>query len=336
MSHPRAATARALVGAVAVALLGACSAEPGGATVAPTVTPQPVHSAADIQLPLEDYRLDVASVRLLFEATRKLEGDCARRYGVQLTDPAGPDATTSITRVARRYGILSLQHAQSSGYRPSAQLLAQLTGETGGDAEWRPSDRDVLVLTGLDADGTPATAAERPRASDGELLTDGGCSAAAARALDKGLLPVSADLVEILEGQAFTAAEQDPVVVQAWRDWSACMRRSGHDYSSPWQPNDTDWGKTVTEQEIRTAVDDVQCRHQTGMTDKWVATEVSHQLRLISEHEDRLKRLRDYNRSRVARADDLLDPAQDPPARTTEPALQVQRGSARRLEEALH
>jgi hypothetical protein len=238
--------------------------------------------------------------------------------------------------VARRYGILSLQHAQSSGYRPSAQLLAQLTGETGGDAEWRPSDRDVLVLTGLDADGTPATAAERPRASDGELLTDGGCSAAAARALDKGLLPVSADLVEILEGQAFTAAEQDPVVVQAWRDWSACMRRSGHDYSSPWQPNDTDWGKTVTEQEIRTAVDDVQCRHQTGMTDKWVATEVSHQLRLISEHEDRLKRLRDYNRSRVARADDLLDPAQDPPARTTEPALQVQRGSARRLEEALH
>ncbi len=90
------------------------------------------------------------------------------------------------------------------------------------------------------------------------------------------------------------------------------MRRSGHNYSSPWQPNDTDWGSTVSEQEIRTAVNDVECRHRTGMTDKWVATEISHQQRLIKEHEDLLERLHDYNRARVTRAGGLLDIAQAP------------------------
>src|SRR4051812_12759974 len=99
--------ARAMVGAVVLALLGACSAEQSEATLAPTVAPRPVLSAADIELPLEGYRPGVASVRLLFEATRKLKADCARRYDVQVSDPAVPDTTTSISRVVRRYGILS-------------------------------------------------------------------------------------------------------------------------------------------------------------------------------------------------------------------------------------
>jgi hypothetical protein len=80
------------------------------------------------------------------------------------------------------------------------------------------------------------------------------------------------------------------------------MRAGGHQYQSPWQPNDEASSQDATEGEKKTATADVECRSRTRMTDVWVAVENAYQKRLIEEHASSLRAVAQYHDGQLRNA----------------------------------
>ncbi|AUY52487.1 hypothetical protein [Streptomyces sp. CB01881] len=82
-------------------------------------------------------------------------------------------------------------------------------------------------------------------------------------------------LAEQLANDAFTKAKQEPEVVAAFAQWSACMKESGYKYREPLDAvDDRKFSRDVTKAEIDTALADLNCRSRSNVALVWYQAEV--------------------------------------------------------------
>ena len=86
------------------------------------------------------------------------------------------------------------------------------------------------------------------------------------------------------------------------------MRRAGHSYADPWEPNNQNWPRepTVSDREKMVATADVRCKHETNVAGLWTAVDAAYQWRLIEEHAVALEDLRRSRVVRLQRAAEVL------------------------------
>jgi hypothetical protein len=277
---------------------GSPSAEPELPTL-PAIT-----AAADLVLPLDAFQVSPGESVVLYRARWQQASTCASRFGVVSTEPSSTD--TPGVRSGRRYGLPPDAPVQTDGYRS-----AEPADRPAGLPEWRPGEAEVRVLFGMSPTGGDLTDADRPRTADGTRLPDGGCLAEARRSLSGGA-DWDVHLPERLASEAFALAERDSRTQAAWHEWATCMGGRGHSYSSPWEPNDQDWGARPSEAEVVTATDDLACRRQSRVVDIWFAVETAYQHRLVADNRDALERWEQTLDDRVGRAQALLATRTEP------------------------
>jgi hypothetical protein len=169
------------------------------------------------------------------------------------------------------------------------------------------SSDELLVLTG----STSATA-EAPappgQTYRGRPIPERGCVGEAERALGAGAALGTATVVRDVDFQSVELARNDPRVVAAFSQWSACMRQKGHDYRDPWgPPNDRRFtGPRATPQEIEVATADVACKQRTGVVRTWFAADAAHQRSLIERQRDALERAREVKQAQLEKAAAVL------------------------------
>ncbi len=253
---------------------------------------QSVSATSQIVLPLDQFEDDVADSKLSLQATQILAARCSDRFGVKSTDhstsdlaPAGPNRS--------RYGIVDSAVAARFGYHPSdetGRAAAKGNDKNSPDA-WNPSPKEVVVMRGTKADGGPLSRDEVPKDANGESLPQGGCSSWANRELTGGK-QIDFDLINQWGAEAGKAAEPDSRVRAAKDAWSGCMKASGYDYKSPWDPNDSfASAPTASAKEIATAEADVKCRQETNLVGIWMAVETAYENRAISANEGQFREL---------------------------------------------
>ena len=280
------ATTAAAALATALAVAGCSGAGPAGAEMPeplPEVTAdRTVTSARDIALPFDEYALSNAEDARSMRAYHHLLAACSRRFGVTLTMPVGINPGVDHTN-ARRYGIVDATLAATQGYGAAS---------VPDPPRWLPPEAELRVL-----DGVPTNDPNPPRDGSGNTLPGGGCTAEAERRLG-GPAPFS---TERMEGSANQQSERHPRVQAAFRAWSACMAERGHDYGSPWEPNDQDWPDPAGPQEIATATDDLACRTSSQLAGTWLAVESALQERLIARNRSQFDELARWKATRLER-----------------------------------
>lgn len=285
---------KASVAALAAFALAAC----GMAACGPADRPLPeppvaatpaVESGAMISFELSVYKLSERDLPVVETATLVLAARCAKRFGVDSTDDGPVDATAGREDNSRRYGIVDADTVDRLGYR-SPDDGTPHRDDRKPDHGWKPDAREYLVMTGLGPDGKQPTT--MPYDPNGRRLPAGGCRAQAQRDLAGGQ-PADPALVGRLEHEAATSAERDSRVQADWRAWSGCMAEQGYQYSSPWEPNDKQWGgDTAGPAELATARADVACRRRTNLVGTWLAVERAYQGRLIDANRKALTEVR--------------------------------------------
>jgi hypothetical protein len=116
--------------------------------------------------------------------------------------------------------------------------------------------------------------------------------------------PDGAAIASRIATESYAASLADPSVKEGFREWSACMRKSGFRYGSPMDPlNGSEFqGGTITEGEKRAAVADVRCKEETGLLDVWFAAESTIQKSAIAKNRKALEALRTAHREKAEAA----------------------------------
>jgi hypothetical protein len=122
-----------------------------------------------------------------------------------------------------------------------------------------------------------------------------GCSSRAERELAAegiSLVPGSG-LVGSLSTESWERAKADPRVLAVFAKWSACMKSHGYNYSSPLAVAGS-FGASgrASQEEIQTAVTDVNCKTKTNLLGVTFAVESDYQNELINKYAVQLAALR--------------------------------------------
>lgn len=311
-SRTRRGLRAALLGSVIVGLAGCGVAEAaapghsasgGWSGPAPDVSSFPhVRASDDITLPLSALELSSADTQTLYAATQKLRAQCLARFGVASTDVTTLEPESLGPDLSRRYGVVDLAVATTSGYHPPTTGMGA-AHDKGSPQAWDPSTVEYQLTFGRTAEGQVLS--PMPVDKDGNQLPLGGCVAEAQSQL-RGASDQDTVLLEQIGGQSSGAAEADARVQAAWAAWSQCMKAAGFVYDSPWQPNDSFTGSTVTDEERRTAVADVQCKQSTNLVGIWSGVEGAYQQVLLNQHSSQIANLRAALKVQVAAARSVL------------------------------
>jgi hypothetical protein len=117
----------------------------------------------------------------------------------------------------------------------------------------------------------------------------------ARRRLNHGAPDLSEPQVAQMLGlRAHLLGRQDSRVRAVFSAWSRCMRQTGFHYPDPMAANN-DPAFTIeqpTENEIRTAIADVQCKRKVGVAEVWAAVETAYQRQAVDAHHDQLEVIR--------------------------------------------
>jgi hypothetical protein len=234
--------------------------------------------------PIEAYKLTPAEQRQLNDAQTILANRCLARFGFTQTLAAPPPLDAHDPALSRRYGVTDPATAAQYGYHAPA--------DPSGPASRPPAqalDQDYSAVLYGSSSGRKAE-------HNGAAVPDGGCMGEARRKLDSDAYEQLSNggLAVQIERSAGQQAQSDARVAGKFAEWSACMKGKGFDYRDPFQPLDGDTLKTSlaqpapTEQEIRTAVADVECKRQVNLVGVWYAVESAYEQKLIEKNQERL------------------------------------------------
>ncbi|TQE19046.1 hypothetical protein Sipo8835_39870 [Streptomyces ipomoeae] len=275
------------VALAAAALLSGCSADGDaeGASVPELGEVPQVRSSADIpDLPLDAYVLTKEQYQAYLKAQRLLIRECMSRFGfdfraldVVLDAEKVPDLRPDKTRY---YFLVDANTAAASGYRVPDR--AGFGGKDDGDGEdTTPTAAERAVLVGSNAG----------KQVDGEQVPKGGCQGEANR---ETLGEDGTDTFLRLPNERValrSRVDADERVKDVFGKWSACMKKSGHDYDDPMQANDDDRWKTPApagRTEIRVAEADVACKQQANVVGVWWAVQAAYEKQYIEKNAERM------------------------------------------------
>jgi hypothetical protein len=140
-------------------------------------------------------------------------------------------------------------------------------------------------------------------------VPDGGCIGEADRRL-AGLAPAGADprLGNRLQLESFQVSKRDGRVRDAFRAWSACMRRAGYEYATPLTvAGDPQFaGNRPSQREIAVARADVSCKASTNVIGIWFTVESAYQNAWIGQHATAMRACRDALAAQIRAARALV------------------------------
>jgi hypothetical protein len=226
---------------------------------------------------------DEEQLQITADARNVVLAECMARYGfTYLAAPELP-AFGPVSMTDLRYGIHDLYVISRYGYKPPIDLEAAREQEAAALDATRLSPEEEAVMTGQSA-GV---------ARSGSDVPEGGCAAEADRLIAVGG-GASSTLTTELSNEAYVRAQEEPEVVAAFRDWSACMAERGHRYDHPMAPVDDPRFAVMeaTPEEIATAEADLACRERHRVVETWYEAEVRLQERAIEENFEQLDRFR--------------------------------------------
>lgn len=215
----------------------------------------------------------------LSQAKKVLVGDCMAGFGFTWTPAPDLPKVGPKTLTDWRYGIHDMDLARERGYKPDALEQA---------------DYDAAVNKGAVDGGTADDAAARAldgrtKEVGGKKVPEGGCVGEANRKINAGAAESRA-AIDLANG-AFIKAKQDPEVVKAFADWSACMKKAGYSYKEPLDASDDSRfsGPEVSSEEIATATADITCRDRTDVARLWFTAEAALQKQAIDDNAEQLE-----------------------------------------------
>lgn len=259
-------------------------------------------------LPLDEYIfVRAGQTDPILRAQWILVAKCVQRYGLQWTAPSPQNSPENFS--ADYFLLYSKDDAQRLGYHReplpdaesnSGQQVSSAEGSakpaTAPDAE---SDVLKIVLFG-----------RGPKSFAGLEIPEGGCFGEARRQIAEGLPPVDNEQFGLeLKSDAYSDAERDSRVQEAFRNWSSCMKKAGYDYSNPHDSNnDPRWsGPTPSPLEKSTALADVACKRETGLIDIWVAVTRAYEQRYVDKHAAALAELKTAMEAHIKRAIEIVN-----------------------------
>jgi hypothetical protein len=267
---------RAVVAASAVTfLLAGCSLASDGGDQAVSSDSKDPQSWV---LPIQSYLPTEREQGQLSQAKKILIGDCMKGFGFTWTPAPDLPRVGPKTLTDWRYGIHDMALAEQRGYKADAEEQAAYDAAV-----------EKGAVDGTTADGPDAkTLSGDIREVDGKKVPEGGCVGAANQEIDADAIQARA-AVE-LANAAFVKSKEDPKVVKAFADWSACMKRSGYDYEQPLDASDDSKfsGTEVSSEEIATATADIRCRQKTDVAWVWFQAESALQKSAIEQHAEQL------------------------------------------------
>lgn len=261
-----------------------------------------VTNSADLVLPLDQYMWSDEEYRTFQQAQIFLVRDCVERFG-ETTETSLSDVSMPRFELRNegRYGRLNLESAQVRGYRPPPELM-QETSES--DGAKRPSERVELLIVGREDDRFADR--EPPVDINGDPLHDAGCGGEARDILTAGATGPSLSFPEGLANEAYHQAETSRPVEHAMTEWSTCMTGKGYDYEDIWEARNKDWPDPVGDEQIATAVADMECMIDTNLVGVWHAMESAYQERMIDEHAEQLSEVREWLDALYRRSADVV------------------------------
>jgi hypothetical protein len=232
----------------------------------------------------------------MVRANGRLVSRCMARFGVAYeSEVADDDLVPGVNFIdtsrlnARRYGLFDRDSASIRGYHNAHRPAVDQPKRDGRIH----TEGELLLLFGKTRPEYANVAS--PIDLSGAPLPDDGCTGEAERIVT-GDRTQAVDINEV-SARAFRQAETDSRTRAAIGAWSECMRTSGYDYTSVWEPGSTQWPDPPGEEEITTAVRDVSCKLETNLVGIWFAVESAYQRRLIEEHAQAFAAQREYRQT---------------------------------------
>ncbi len=288
-------TPKGLLVALAAGLLLAacsCSADAPKSIEAPKLT-----DASQIDLPLLKYLPTDEDNRLIDKAIERYKVQCGQRFGVTLPvedhyiDPAIPQ---------RRYGLINRDEVEKYGY-DLPPVPGQQKNNKEGDAISPKQALEDEVRVGKKPDGSRSTLKD----AKGNPLPEGGC---AQEAWDRVRGEVPFDYEDFplrLMDEAMDLTEADPRHIEAEKDWSACMRKAGHEFEHVYESGDSVRKKDFETQRTM-ALLEVDCAQEANYPGRAMAIDIEYQRKLIKENEAGLRDALDKKNKLVANAKKAL------------------------------
>lgn len=276
-------------------LLVGCANQSPGRQARSVPTPHPT-SAAQLELPIAAYELSEMQSQEEQYVKQRLIQACMLKYGFsylpELSSSSVPDGVRILQEFdSRRYGVSDMRVAREYGYHVPPWTMG--TGQPDLKAQLSPAELLVLAgpVGGAHAVGGSAVVAGR----GSTRVPPGGCEGEANNELAAAGIDEEAQagasnessLAQDIEGQAFTQAQSDPRVLAVFVAWSACMRRHGYDYSTPFKAAaDPQWNMSspATRTEIQTAETDVSCKQKTNLLGITFAVESDYENAAIAKN----------------------------------------------------
>lgn len=268
-----------------------------------------VTESRDLSLPLDGYMYTEQGYEDYLRAQLVLLHECLERFGVTREwSELGPAAVPNFdTRHEGRYGRLDLDSAAVRGYRTPPELLPPESSERDREPL---SDEVRFLLNGRD--GGQFSDRELPVDVNGDPLPSDGCQGEATSTLNGGLDAPASRLPGNLAGEADQRAETHPRVEEAMARWSECMSGKGYDYDTPREARNAGWPDPVSDEEITTAIADMECMIETNLVGIWHAVETAYQEIAIEKNAEALA-------AQEERLDEVYENSADVLARSGQP-----------------
>ncbi|MFI0508536.1 hypothetical protein RKD19_000608 [Streptomyces canus] len=287
--------------ALAAALLGCSSGSgpsTGGAPAGSARTPVPSGSTAAKpqvtfvdRLPIARYSYTADETAVIESAQQVLTKRCLRTYGITY-EPPKREAESSPS-ADRRYGLSSASEAARLGYHPDLGPLP-----AGPDL---PEDA-LRVFYGNR--GAEPGSAEKVVYKGREVPWNGCFGQSVAQLAKKYDATDAMEIARTISTQSYKDSLTAPPVKEAFRNWSACMRNSGFQYTSPLEPaNNKEFQREdISAKEKKTARTDVRCKEKTDLLDIWFKAESALQKAEIDKNSEALRRLVTAHREKTEAA----------------------------------
>ncbi|MGE5155944.1 MAG: hypothetical protein ACM3JP_00420 [Betaproteobacteria bacterium] len=240
-----------------------------------------IDDATKVVLPLDAYRLTPEQHLRYIQALAILVNRCLKPFGFTHPVPAAETDTSTLAR-SRRYGITNAADAATYGYHFAPNDSAAVRPSPGP-----PVTPDMLLVWTGSPDGIAAHGpAGGGQSYHGRQVPIGGCAGEAARQL--GLDPtigVGDAQVAALDRDIFAQTQRDARVKDVFRAWSGCLARAGFDAPDPLHIGSlADMkARSASPVEIRMAVADVSCKHETNLVGVWFAVDAADEKEAIAQ-----------------------------------------------------
>lgn len=230
--------------------------------------------------PLASFLWSDAELRTIDRARRIVGDNCMREFGFSpIPDWQAEGAQPWVSWA--RYGIWN-PIARETGYLDPV-----------------PEDGNTSPIRYIDS-GAISVYLGTVQEFSGEAVPPGGCQG---QEFDRLMRPAGAETIDVsyvgaLYDEALTRATNDERVASLIDDWRECMAASGWQYSDVRAPFEY-WSvpprrgpdkhrPVVSEEERRSAADDLACKHSTGLLGTWLAADLAYQDVLVEREHARL------------------------------------------------